>query len=348
MLRAASSGCASTEACLRSVEHHVLVDLIGRAPACRCRRAPPRAHRGRARSAAVQAGLCGTVEQHQPGARAEHRVQPLPVVAKSRLGERQTHAASAGEPHRRLVGVVGRIEDDDLVARPDQRLHGRVDRLGRPERDGDFGLRVDRDAVGGVQLRRDALAQRRQTLHRCVLVVAGAHGRGHQLGEPRIDVVIGKALAEIERVELAGAARHDGEDRRADVGQLARHRARPARSAASRPPPARRRPRRPDRRSAPGAAAPASATAARTRAKRSLTAPPRMNTSGQNSACSRARYSLTRAIQAGKSRPSTVRTCAEAHFSASMPRSSSGRARCWERACRRRTVPCRCRCRTSP
>ena len=96
------------------------------------------------RSAAVQAGLCGTVEEHQPGARAERRVHPLPVVAKPRLGERQTQAASAGEPHRRLIGVVGGIERDRLIARADQRLHRRIDRLRRPERHGDFALRVDR------------------------------------------------------------------------------------------------------------------------------------------------------------------------------------------------------------
>ena len=47
-----------------------------------------------------------------------------------------------------------------------------------------------------------------------------------------------------------------------------------------------------------------------------------MNTSGQKSLCISARYSLTRSIQAGKSRFSAVRTRAEVHFSASMPRSS--------------------------
>ena len=43
----------------------------------------------------------------------------------------------------------------------------------------------------------------------------------HQLGEPRIDVVVGKALAEIDGPELRRTPRHHGEDRGADARQLA-------------------------------------------------------------------------------------------------------------------------------
>src|SRR2546430_4601724 len=77
---------------------------------------------------------------------------------------------------------------------------------------------MNRQELGG-----DALAQRRQPLHGGVLVVPGGHGRGHELGEAWIDVVVGKALTEVERVELTRTPRHDREDRRAHLRQLARH-----------------------------------------------------------------------------------------------------------------------------
>ena len=45
-----------------------------------------------------------------------------------------------------------------------------------------------------------------------------AHRGEHELGEASIDLVIGKALAEIERAELTGAARDDREDGGAHLG----------------------------------------------------------------------------------------------------------------------------------
>jgi hypothetical protein len=127
----------------------------------------------------------------------------------------------AGEAHRRVVGIVGRIEDDDCIARPHQRLHARVDRLGRAQRHRDLSLRIDRHPRIATDAPRDLLAQRHVSGHRRVLVVALAHCLVHQLGELHVDRVIGKALAEVDGAELGRAPRHHGEDRRADVGQLA-------------------------------------------------------------------------------------------------------------------------------
>jgi len=60
---------------------------------------------------------------------------------------------------------------------------------------------------------RDLLAQLHHPFHRCVLVEAFTHRRGRELGEPRIDVVVGKALTEIEGAELAArGAKHHRED----------------------------------------------------------------------------------------------------------------------------------------
>src|SRR6202023_3132724 len=74
-------------------------------------------------------GVVGTVEQQQPGARAERRAHALPVVAKTRLRERQPDAAPPGEPYRRFVGIVRRVERDRLLARTEGGLDRRIDGL---------------------------------------------------------------------------------------------------------------------------------------------------------------------------------------------------------------------------
>jgi hypothetical protein len=72
-----------------------------------------------------------------------------------------------------------------------------------------------------LNLARNLRTQFRTALHRRVLIVAGDHRRRYQLRNARIDVVVGESLPQVERTQLARAARHDGEYRRADIGQLA-------------------------------------------------------------------------------------------------------------------------------
>src|SRR5690606_38365089 len=127
-----------------------------------------------------------------------------------------------------------------------------------------------------------------------VLIPALAHGGRDQLRQPRIDFVIGKALADVDGAQLAGATRHHREDGRTDIGELAaevwghafehresrnsdyrpavatRHGAHaPTRSWSANPrvstPPEPRRARPPVPRTAPGAPPPALAGARRTR-----------------------------------------------------------------------------------
>src|SRR6185437_5187647 len=146
------------------------------------------------------------------------------------------------------------IECDRLVPRADDCLHGGVDRLGGAESDGDLRLRVEIASVARGELARDALTQLRDAFHRGVLVVSLTHGLAGELGEPRVDVIVWEALPQIECPELAGTTRHDREDGRADVGELARH-----------PLPRRRAPRRarpPDCRNARAEPPPRSAAAA--------------------------------------------------------------------------------------
>src|SRR6185437_10731847 len=91
------------------------------------------------------------------------------------------------------------------------------------ERHGDFRLRIGADSVAPGKLRRDRFPERHHAFHRRVLIVTGAHGSRDERREGRIDVVVRKALAEVERAELARTTRHHGEDRGADLGQLAAH-----------------------------------------------------------------------------------------------------------------------------
>jgi hypothetical protein len=158
--------------------------------------------------------------------RTDGRANLVPVDGEARRRQGNAQTARAGKPNGRFVGVVGGIEDQGFVTGADAGLDGGVDGLGRPQRDGD-GLRrfgaIRQAPVAPLQLRRDGLLQRRHPLHRSVLIVPVAHRGADQLRDARIDGVVRKALAEIDGAELARTPRHDGEDRRTDVGQLAAH-----------------------------------------------------------------------------------------------------------------------------
>src|SRR5204863_46915 len=92
---------------------------------------------------------------------------PLPVIAKTRLRERQPHAASAREPYGGLVGIVGGVESDGFVAGADDGLNRRKDRLGRTERDRDLALRIDAQAINRQELGGDALALQAEKSRPC-------------------------------------------------------------------------------------------------------------------------------------------------------------------------------------
>ncbi|MNP72308.1 hypothetical protein D3C76_1688340 [compost metagenome] len=75
------------------------------------------------------------------------------------------HATPARQLHRRLVAVVGRVEDDHFVAAVDNRLNGAEDRLGGTGGDGHLGVGIDPGTVAAGNLRGHLLAQRRQAGH---------------------------------------------------------------------------------------------------------------------------------------------------------------------------------------
>ena len=98
-------------------------------------------------------GLCGVF-------RMSARVRG-PNAAASRAGSNRqsggasgtarTVAARHGDVGR--VGVVGRLEDDHLVAGIDDRQQRVVQQLGRAARDRDLGVRIDRPAPSGQRRR---------------------------------------------------------------------------------------------------------------------------------------------------------------------------------------------------
>ena len=162
----------------------------------------------------------GRVEHDHPRPRrdgAPHRVPVDRVV-----GEPQRHEdrRPAAQHDRRHIRVVARLEHDDLVARTDRGRDGVEDPFRAARRDGDFGLGVVAPAGEPFVLGGDRLAQPQDALHRRVLILPAAHVRGDGVDERRVAVEIGKALREVDRVQLGRKTRHHREDRRADRRQL--------------------------------------------------------------------------------------------------------------------------------
>src|SRR5690606_20425942 len=142
----------------------------------------------------------------------------------------------------------------------------------------------------------------------------GTHGFGHLLRQPWIHRIVGKTLAEVHRAPFGGTARDHGEDRRADVLQLAHTTS----SAAAR--------------AAPATPAAGPSAAGRTGARDcssgsncfqfSTTPPPTTISSGQNSRLISARYRFTRTAHCSHERFSSVRLRAAARLSPSTPSTS--------------------------
>ena len=166
-------------------------------------------------------GVVRRVDEDQAGTRGDGIGQALPVHGEVRQRQRYVHAAATGQFHRGLVAVVAGIEDDGLVTRMDQRLHGTEDRLGGAGGDGDFAVGIALHAVAASDLGRHLLAQRRQAGHRAVLVAPLQHMAGHGLAQRLRAVEIGKALGQVDGADFSGELGHAGEDGGADIGQLA-------------------------------------------------------------------------------------------------------------------------------
>ena len=118
--------------------------------------------------------------------------------------QRHDDPLTAGYRHHRGIGVVERLDQDDLRAGLDQSEHGGGDRLGGPDRDQYLGRRVVVDAVLSLPLSRDRFPQRRDTDARRVLVDALGDGVLGGLEHRRRAVLVGEPLAEVHRADPRG------------------------------------------------------------------------------------------------------------------------------------------------
>ncbi len=139
-------------------------------------------------------GVVRRVQHDEPRALADGRGESVPVDAETRRHERHVHGAAAREPDRGLVGIVGRIQHDGLVAGRHEGRDGAEQRLGRAGRDRDLRRRIGAHAEATLELLGDRRAQLLGTGHRRVLIPTGAHMPLDELDEPRGRLEIRKPL----------------------------------------------------------------------------------------------------------------------------------------------------------
>src|SRR5207302_6537999 len=83
------------------------------------------------------------VDDDRPGAGIEGPAQLVTVKVPIRWHQRYHHRRGAGQDAVGPVVLVEGLEDDDLIARVDEREDGRQHRFRYPAADGDLGLRID-------------------------------------------------------------------------------------------------------------------------------------------------------------------------------------------------------------
>ena len=159
------------------------------------------------------------VEQHHLGLRREGARQHLLGEAPVRRLEPHEARHAAGALHQRQVGVVERLEQHHLVAGLDQRQQRAGERLGGAGGHHDLGLGIEREILPVPVMRGDRLAQFRQAQHRRILVPAVDHRLGRLAPHVLRPGIVGKALAEIDRVVLAREPRHHLEHGDGKVGE---------------------------------------------------------------------------------------------------------------------------------
>ncbi len=127
------------------------------------------------------------------------------------------HGATARQLHRRIIGVVGRVEYDDFVADSDEGFDRGEQGGGRARRDRDLGIRVRASRVHAFGLQGDLPPQLRHAGHRRVLVVAGAQMMRDAVEQRRGCCEIGKSLRQVDRFAVQRELGHDCEYGRAEA-----------------------------------------------------------------------------------------------------------------------------------
>ena len=164
-------------------------------------------------------GVVRRVDHQEPRPRCDRRFHGIPVDPVIRRVQRDDHGNAAIQLDRWQVGVVAGLQHDDLVARMHDRRDRGEDRLGAARGDRHLGVGIVGGAVIVRVLRGNRLAERRDPLHRRVLVQAAAHVRGDCVDERGIAVEVREPLRQVHRPDVGRELRHHREDGRADRRQ---------------------------------------------------------------------------------------------------------------------------------
>jgi len=167
--------------------------------------------------------VVGRVEQDEFGVLRKGLRQiglGIPPAGVLRIGWMQADGQHGATGHDDVgqVSVVGRLKDDDFVARIDERKHHVAEELGGATRNTDFAEWVD--VVGGPTPPggRNGLAQTRQAGHGRVLVEVGVDGSHGRLFDEIWASEIWEALAEVDGLVLNGERTHFGKNGGAEGG----------------------------------------------------------------------------------------------------------------------------------
>ena len=161
------------------------------------------------------------VEDHQPGSWRDGSAHLIPINAVGGRHERNVPRHAAGQAHRRLIAVIGRIEQDDLITGPHHRGNRTEQSFRSARGHRDLGFGVHGEAVEIKNLAGDRLAQAWNPRHGRILVVAVGEVVLHPIKQLRRSVEVRIALGQVQGTLLRGQRRHDGENGGADFRQLA-------------------------------------------------------------------------------------------------------------------------------
>ncbi len=161
-------------------------------------------------------GVVRIVDQHHLGAAAEGRFQGRHVRHEVRSEQWRRHVRGAGQSDHGAVGVVERFEGEHFVAGFHERQQRSRNGFGGAGGDDDLCLRVRRQAVEPLLVRRNGLAQGQDSLARCVLVGAGGDGGLRGRLDLRRAVLVRETLSQVDGTGPDREGGHLLEDRDAE------------------------------------------------------------------------------------------------------------------------------------
>ncbi len=158
---------------------------------------------------------------------AEHVGVEVPPTVRGRREEHRDRCRCR-ERDSRLIAVVHRLEQHDLVAGIEHPEHCPGKRFRRARGDDDLRVGVHVEPIPAVMVLGDRATQIRVTQTRRVLVHPGANCLDRRIEHFGWPVGVGESLSEIDRTGRRRERRHLREDRRAEAGEfrgqdIARH-----------------------------------------------------------------------------------------------------------------------------